>query len=719
MATLYWFGGAGTWNTSSVAHWGVASGVSGIGSKSGTTITTTTSPAWSAGMTVYTASGAALGDITGGSGNSWSMSTSGTQASTTMYAQVRAAAAPTSADTVAFDNGSGTGTINASSAVCGALTSVYSGASRALSGTLTCNGSFNISNAALTTGTLNLTMAGTTNRTLTLASGASLSSLTLTGAHSLAFSTPSVSIATFTCGVNATVSLGSGTVNFGTVNMTSGTLNCQTANITLASSPTFNVFNANTSTITLTNSMTLSGSRAYNKVVLSGGDSFTFSGSNTFNDLTINKSGITTLIVANTQTMTNFISADVGNAANRVHIKTNTQGQQKTLAITFASIADVDFRDIVVSGSALTGTRLGDGGNNSNITFTAPKTVYWVSSGTINWSLGSWASSSGGAPSLSNFPLAQDTAVFDNTNSGTATIDQPYFIPSINASGKTTGTTMYIIFLNTAPVVGNLSFGAATSASSTILFQKYGDQTITATTAQPAIPKVEKMSGSLVLNSNVTMSDMVLNGGTINLNGFTLTVPSLTVGTISGTNATNVTFNGGTLALTASNALAFYNATYPQNFTTTAGTGTGKMSFSGSLGKKMTGGGCTFNCTVENVGADALAIADNNTITTLSNASSPSGFIFAAGSTNTITNFNVSGTSGNLVTITSDSAGSAATLLKSSGTVSVSYCSIQDSTATGGALWNAYTTNGNVDSGNNTGWIFAAPGSGLFFGSNF
>jgi len=45
-------------------------------------------------------------------------------------------------------------------------------------------------------------------------------------------------------------------------------------------------------------------------------------------------------------------------------------------------------------------------------------------------------------------------------------------------------------------------------------------------------------------------------------------------------------------------------------------------------------------------------------------------------------------------------------LSDASGLISVSYCSIQDSNATGGASWYAETSLGNVNAGNNTGWLF-------------
>lgn len=47
-----------------------------------------------------------------------------------------------------------------------------------------------------------------------------------------------------------------------------------------------------------------------------------------------------------------------------------------------------------------------------------------------------------------------------------------------------------------------------------------------------------------------------------------------------------------------------------------------------------------------------------------------------------------------------------ATLSQASGTVSASYLTVKDINATGGATWNAFVTNNNVDAGNNTGWDF-------------
>jgi hypothetical protein len=119
---------------------------------------------------------------------------------------------------------------------------------------------------------------------------------------------------------------------------------------------------------------------------------------------------------------------------------------------------------------------------------------------------------------------------------------------------------------------------------------------------------------------------------------------------------------------------------------------------------------------VANAGAGALVVTGSNTFGTLSNTVQPTTFSFTAGTTQTIANWSVSGTAGNLVTIQSATAASH-TLFKSTGTVSADYLTISRSTATSsGATWyaGANSTNG----GNNSGWVFTAPPAGAS-GGNF
>jgi hypothetical protein len=128
--------------------------------------------------------------------------------------------------------------------------------------------------------------------------------------------------------------------------------------------------------------------------------------------------------------------------------------------------------------------------------------------------------------------------------------------------------------------------------------------------------------------------------------------------------------------------------------------------------KTFVGGYSTFNCTLNQGGAGDLTITGGTTLSDITNTVQPATVLFLAGQSHTFSNFSLSGTAGNLITIGSTTAGFHV-LSKSSGAVSVSNCSISYSLATGGATWNALnSTNG----GNNAGWIFAVAGGlgGLF-----
>jgi len=103
---------------------------------------------------------------------------------------------------------------------------------------------------------------------------------------------------------------------------------------------------------------------------------------------------------------------------------------------------------------------------------------------------------------------------------------------------------------------------------------------------------------------------------------------------------------------------------------------------------------------------DALTLGSTRTLTMTDGT-----LQLKAGVTSTVGNFATSGT--NQKYLQSTLAGTQATLSDASGTVSVSYLTIQDINATGGATWDAYLYNANVDAGNNTGWNFqGGPGIG-------
>jgi hypothetical protein len=151
-----------------------------------------------------------------------------------------------------------------------------------------------------------------------------------------------------------------------------------------------------------------------------GVSSHTINQSNTFNSLSItapSSAALRQVSFAGNQTITGTLTAAGATAVRRIMLRSSTVGTTRTLTVGTLSAIDCDFSDITIAGTAAGGspTRAGDCGGNSGVTFPAPKTVYWNLTGNQDWSATAWATTSGGTPALDNFPLAQDTAVFDDT----------------------------------------------------------------------------------------------------------------------------------------------------------------------------------------------------------------------------------------------------------------------------------------------------------------
>ena len=282
-------------------------------------------------------------------------------------------------------------------------------------------------------------------------------------------------------------------------------------------------------------------------------------------------------------------------------------------------------------------------------------------------------------------------------------------IRNLNFTGYA-GTVGEILIIT---VYGNLTLSTGMSLTASIFDWRFrgtsGTQQITTNAKTLDFPiTFNGVGGTFQLQDAFTMGSTraaTLTNGTLDLFGKTLTVGTAFT-TATGTK--NLTFNGGTLVCPTANTTSFNNAA-PTNFTTTAGTGTGTISMTAATAKTFVGGGSTFNCTLNQGGAGDLTITGSNTFSNITNTTQPASVLFTAGTTNTFTNFNLSGTAGNLITIGSVTAASH-TLSKASGTVSADFLSISQSTATGGAGW--YAGANSTDGGSNSGWIFTAPPGG-------
>ena len=517
----------------------------------------------------------------------------------------------------------------------------------------------------------------------------------------------------------------SNTTSARTINLNASTVSLSGSSAITFTTSTNLTFNAGTSTINLSSASATfaGGSQTFYNVAFTSTAlaSPSITGANTFNNLTITGRttlGIGVLSLSANQTINGTLTVSAGTASSyRMQISSDTFNTTRTLTCAAVSLTDTDFRDITIAGAAspASGTRLGNCKGNSNITFDAAKTVYYRNASSANWGGNQWSATSGGSPDATQFPLAQDTAVFPAAtypaSGSTITINANYNIGTIDMSLRTSNTMTLATGTTTPFIYGSWinGTGITLSGTGTLTFAGRTTQQITssAKTFTQSIT-INSPSGSVTLQDALTQNASVstaLVNGTLDLNGFTHTVGASFV--IS-TGTKNLTFNGGTLVCPASTVTSFNNAN-PTNFTTTAGTGTGTISMTGATAKTFVGGGSTFNCTLNQGGAGALTITGANTFSNITNTRksvSATSILFTAGTTNTFTDWNASGESTRLLTIGSVTAASH-TLSKASGTVSSDFLSISRSTATGGAGW--YAGANSTDGGNNSGWIFTAP----------
>jgi hypothetical protein len=364
------------------------------------------------------------------------------------------------------------------------------------------------------------------------------------------------------------------------------------------------------------------------------------------------------------------LTLGAGNTAvRRMFVKSSSQWTQRTLTVgTIATLADVDFQDIVAAGASgtWTGTRIGDCKNNSNITFTTAKTVYLSSTSgvSVGWEGTCWATSSNGTPSLNNFPLAQDTITIDDagTTAGngfrtgsTVTLSSSWNIGTLTS----TRVAAYNFSQgNQDPeIYGNVTLSSGItfvgSGSPTLQFSGYGNtQTITTngkTILQSNIT-VNSPGGTVRLLDALTLSftatssgaTFFLTAGTLDLNGFTLTpiafsstgsgIRTIAFGstgkivTAGGAGTSQTVFTTSTvtnLTVTGSaNVECFLTSGYNNTATTRTITPGGAATEANSFNISLTGGG-----------VDTVAITNTSNFRDLNTSGHGTGGILSLGNT--------------------------------------------------------------------------------------
>jgi hypothetical protein len=685
--TLYWVGGTGNW--SSTTKWSTSSG-GGSGSAVPTSLDNVIFDAAS-NATAYTAT-----------------------IDATSRCNQLTIAGPTSGNVTLAGS---------STLIChGNITLPATGLTRTFTGPLVLSGS--VTGDTLTTNGVTLASAITVNGvgcewTLGSALNNGTSTVTLTNGNLL------LSTYNLTAG-----SLSSNNSNSRTINLGSSTVSLASSNPVIFSSTINLTFNASTSTISCTGTtVTFQGAdQTFNNVTFTGADAtFSITGANTFNNLSFTgrtSAGVSTSTFSANQTINGTLTLSAGtNATMRTFVRSDTIGTTRTLTCAaIASLTDIDFRDITIAGAAApaSGTRLGDCKSNSGITFGAGVTRYWNLAGSNNWSATGWAASSGGSPAVNNFPLAQDTAVFEATSPGTGTtttINAAYNIGTIDMSARTSNT-MTLATGSTAPFIyGNWINGTGTTLSGTgvMTFAGRGSQTITSAgrtfTQDMAI---DTPGGTVTLqdafnNSRNNGGALTVNRGTFNANGFNVTL-SGTGSSFVSTSATTRTVEVGSGTWTIAGSATGNICWNIQNTSTLTITGTGTISLTSASAKTFNAGGLAYtNITLNQGGAGALTISGNNTFKDITNTYKSTGAanITIGTTTQTVSQWTGAGEAGRLLTVQGSSASSPGTLILTSAVKpNVDYLTITGVRAY--SLTDTWYAGANSTNNGSLGWIFAA-----------
>jgi hypothetical protein len=459
----------------------------------------------------------------------------------------------------------------------------------------------------------------------------------------------------------------------------------------------------------------------------SSANTVTINGANSFNNLSvtgITSAGLKVIALSANQTITGTLTLSAGtNATMRHFVRSDTLGTTRTLTCAAVSMTDVDFRDITIAGAAApaSGTRIGDCKGNSGITFDAAKTVYWAGTLSSNWGTsgtGFWSGTSGGLPDATQFPLPQDTCIFESAkpNSGsTVTINAAYNIGTIDMSARTSNT-MTLATGSTFPTIyGNWINGTGTTltGTGTMTFSGRGSQTITSAgkTFTQGI-SIATPGGSVTLqdafNTNRgTNQSIDLSAGTFSAGTYNVTLSNgITTGATLTGYTKSIDFGSGTFTVGGTSTCFNFNDSINL---TISGTGTIKMT--GASAKSFFSSGLSFSgITLDQGGAGTLTINGNNTFKDITNTYKATGAtnITLGTTTQRVSQWTAAGEAGRVLTVQGTSASSPATLVLTGATdPNVDYLTI-----TGVRAYDLTTTwyaGANSTNNGSLGWYFETP----------
>ena len=516
------------------------------------------------------------------------------------------------------------------------------------------------------------------------------------------FNTNDKTITSNSWNINGSITLNLGASTINTVNwfFTAGTINAGTSTINCIGN--INTFNG-------------AGKTYYNLYInqTTGSRQFTINGVNSFNNIEVANGSLSAeILLAANQTVTGTLTITGNNSTNyRLLVASNTIGTTRTITCNGTITAsNVDFRDITGAGSAswnlsaITGGS-GDCGGNSGITFTAAQKQYFKhTSGAVNFSDATkWFSDFSPRTTAGRVPLPQDDWDMDAssfTGTSTVTVNCPRIGRSCDMSGVNQAVTWSLA--NAIEVYGSYILGNNITLSAgfnNISLLGLGSLTFNPYGKASNGSLILNTSGSYLMQGNFTADNYTITRGTINQNGYEITVRYLllsTNGILSTNNLITITGSTALNALNVSGTIISYSGSLIK-FNPSSGTSTitiigggqtyNKVQFSGS----HTG---NFDITGSNTFAELIIDAGRKVRVT-------------AGTTQNIGKLTAVGTAGSPITLTSVTAAQHTLNYTGSGLVECNYLNLSYSNA---AQANKFYAGANsTNGGNNTNWIFTAP----------
>lgn len=326
-----------------------------------------------------------------------------------------------------------------------------------------------------------------------------------------------------------------------------------------------------------------------------------------------------------------------------------------------------------------------------------------------------WSATSGGAGGAS-VPTAADDVYINQINQ-ICVIAEGYTAQARSLSLSAGGASLMNGSLTLAGsltlgasvnwfVTGTLTFTGTGSISNAGASNRFSNTSIAVSSGSTSLPssfqcKAVTVSGGTLTTYGLNCTTLTLTGGTLNLGTAGATAESLAT---SGTTARTLTLGSGSLTLTGATAVNFAAIT---GLTMTANTATISINGSGASQVIDFGGATIHNLSLANASATSFRFSGNVTANRVASARSGSYTVnIDAAKTITTTEWEVTGTVGNIVSLRCTTPDSQGNITKvGGGTSSTAYMSVKDIHAEPALT---FVSTQSTDDGNNTNWFFEA-----------